>query len=84
MAETKEEITAERDRLRAENEQLRAQLATVSTGAVAAPQHRFVLSEGDRAELETNGKANIGGKLMTRDEVRLLLGDDQALVDLGA
>jgi hypothetical protein len=83
MAETKEDITAERDALRDENAQLRAQLAAATAPGPAAPAHRFQLSEGDRAELAAHGRANIGGKLMTRDAVRELLGDDQAHVDLG-
>lgn len=83
MAETKEEISAERDELRAEVERLQAELAAATAGSPAAPAHRFQLSEGDRAELATHGRATIGGKLLTRAEVRLLLSDDQALVDLG-
>ncbi|MEV6348568.1 hypothetical protein [Actinoplanes sp. NPDC051851] len=88
MAETKEEISAERDRLRTENESLRAQLAASNkvtldfTGTALVP-HRFQLSEGDRAELEMRGQVNIGGKLMTRDEVRELLDEDQRDVILG-
>jgi hypothetical protein len=84
MAETKEEITAERDRLRADNAALRAQLAA-STGQPPAAVHRFQLSEGDRAELEMHGRANIGGELMTADEVRAKLAEteDQALVVIG-
>jgi uncharacterized small protein (DUF1192 family) len=55
--------------LRAENERLRAQLAAAGRPSSAAPQHTFVLSEGDRQELELYGVANINGRRMTRDEV---------------
>jgi hypothetical protein len=90
MSETKDQIAAERDELRAENDRLRALLdqatqamADLKPAGPAAPAHRFQLSEGDRAELAIHGRANIGGKLRTRAEVRELLGDDQAHVDLG-
>lgn len=73
MSETKDEIAAERDRLRAENENLRGQLAasgaTRTAGTAAVPQHRFQLSEGDRQELEIRGVVAIGGRLYTREEV---------------
>lgn len=84
MAETKEEIGAERDRLRTENASLREQLAAAGVVRPAAV-HRFQLSEGDRSELEMHGSANIGGKLMTADEVRALLAEsgDQAGVVIG-
>lgn len=59
MAETKAQIEEERDRLRAENERLRGQLATA--GAVPrvaqAAQSAPWLSEGERQELETYGRA---------------------------
>ena len=68
MSETKDEIAADRDRLQAENENLRGQLAAAGARAYA-PAHRFQLSEGDRQELEIRGVVNIGGRLWTRDEV---------------
>lgn len=73
MSETKDDIAAERDRLRAENSDLRTQLAT--TGAARAPraQHQFFLSEGVRQELELNGWASVDGRIMTADEVRAAL-----------
>jgi hypothetical protein len=83
MAETKDDITAERDALRAENENLRGQLAAAGTNRSAAPQHRFVLSEGNRAELVTYGVTNINGRRMTREDVEAELGDGQHGVDLG-
>lgn len=82
MAETKEEITAERDQLRAEVEQLRGQLAAAGA-RVAVPEHVFQLSEGDRQELATRGVVNIGGRRMTRADVAEKLGVDQLDVDLG-
>lgn len=57
MSETKDEIAAERDALRAENEQLRAQLQTAQTvpARPANPEPRFELSEGEREELQRTG-----------------------------
>jgi hypothetical protein len=72
VSETKDDIAAERDALRAENEKLRGQLAAAGAAAVArpyAPAYRFQLSEGDRQELEIRGVVNIGGRLMTKAEV---------------
>jgi regulator of replication initiation timing len=97
MAETKEEIAAERDDLRAatedltqeiaglreENERLRAAVSRETVPGPAAARHTFVLSEGAREELARTGMTNIGGKLRTADEVREMLGDGQAGVDLG-
>lgn len=88
MAETKEDIAADRDRLTAENEQLKAKLKAAMdqagrTPAVVAPAHRFQLSEGDRQELAARGELNVGGRMRTADEVRAMLGNDQQGVDLG-
>jgi hypothetical protein len=72
MSETKDDIAAERDALRAENERLRDQLAAAGAATVGrryAPEHRFQLSEGDRQELEARGVVNIGGRLMTKADV---------------
>lgn len=55
--------------LRQENARLRAQLAAAG-GRVQQPEHTFQLSEGDRQELEIRGVVNIGGRLMTTEEVR--------------
>lgn len=84
MAETKDDITAERDALRAENENLRGQLAAAGANRANAPQHQFVLSEGNRAELVTYGVTNINGRRMTREDVEAELGADQSAVELGA
>lgn len=79
MTETKADLEAERDALRAENENLRGQLAAAGAARqTAAPQHVFQLSEGDRQELEIRGVVSIGGRLMTTAEVR------QALAAAGA
>lgn len=90
MAETKEDIAAERDQLRAENEELRRKLRAAMDQAgrqaapgPVAPQQMFQLSEGDRQELVAHGWLNVGGRLRTRDEVRDMLGGDQRNVDLG-
>lgn len=84
MAETKDDIAAERDQLREENNRLRAQLEAAGRPAGAATaQHTFQLSEGDRQALAMNGEVNIGGRMRTADEVRAMLGDDQQNVDLG-
>lgn len=74
MAETKEEIAAERDALRAENDNLRGQLAAATAGVgPVAPVHTFELSQGHLAELETFGVTNIDGRQYTADEVRAKL-----------
>lgn len=86
MAETKEDIAAERDALRAENEELRAQLARTdlaTTAGIAPAVHRFVLSEGERQELAMRGVVAVGGRLRTAEQVRELLGPDQQDIDLG-
>lgn len=84
MAETKDDIAAERDQLRQENQQLRAQLAAAPpAGAPNVAQHKFQLSEGDRQELAVRGIVNIGGRAMTREDVEAELGEDQQGVDLG-
>jgi hypothetical protein len=84
VSETKEEIAAERDTLREENERLRAQLqASGLTGRGYAPAQQFVLSEGDRQELAARGAVNVNGVLTSRDDVRAMLGDGQQDVDLG-
>lgn len=69
MAENKDEIAADRDRLRKENNALRAQLDQAGRPAGYQPQQRFQLSEGDRQELEVRGVVNIGGRLMTKADV---------------
>jgi hypothetical protein len=72
------------DQLRAENTVLRAQLAAAGrVPGATQPQHTFVLSEGQRQELLTNGVTNVGGVRRTTDEVRDLLGPDQQHVELG-
>jgi hypothetical protein len=43
----------------------------------AKPSAKFTLSEGDRAELEMRGVANVNGHLMTRDEVKAKLDESQ-------
>lgn len=81
MAETKDEIAAERDQLRQRVAQLEAQQATA--GRVVAPRQTFQLSEGDRQDLVANGVLNVAGRLRTRDEVADMLGDGQTGVELG-
>lgn len=82
MSETKEDIAAERDALRAENAELR-KAAAGRPATAPQVQHRFVLSEGDRQELVARGVVNINGRRMTREDVEAELGDDQLDVDLG-
>lgn len=85
MAETKDDIAAERDALREENERLKEQLTAAGRPAgPVMPQQIFELSEGDRQELVTRGAANINGRLRGRDEVREMLGDSQRELDLGS
>lgn len=84
MSELKDEIAAERDALREENQRLRAQLTAAGSPAGAyQPAQRFQLSEGDRQELETYGVVNIRGRRMTREQVLAELGDDQQDVPIG-
>lgn len=83
MAETKDDIAAERDTLKAENEQLKARLAATGATRPYAPSQRFQLSEGDRQELVANGRVNVGGVLLNRDQVRAKLDDNQRNIDLG-
>lgn len=82
--QTKAEIEAERDALRAENENLRGQLAAAGAarGVRAPVQHTFVLSEGQRQELALNGNVLIDGKYRTADEVDAMLGSEQSAVPL--
>lgn len=84
MAETKEDIAAERDTLREENDRLKAQLAAAGRPAGATQaQHQFVLSEGARQDLIASGVTNIDGVRRTAPEVQAMLGADQQNVDLG-
>jgi hypothetical protein len=81
MPETKDDIARERDELKRENESLR-RAAGSSRPGVWQPT-RFLLTEGDRQELEMFGVATIGGRRMTIDEVRdKVAGTDQADVQL--
>lgn len=84
MAETKDDIAAERDALRAENEQLRAQLAAAGRpeGPVR-PAQTFQLSEGDRQELAMRGVVNVAGRQLTAEQVRAKLPEGQRDIDLG-
>lgn len=81
MAETKDDIAAERDMLRARVQELEAQQP--AAGRVVAPAQTFQLSEGARQDLVANGVVNVAGRLRTRDEVAGMLGDDQAAAKLG-
>lgn len=93
--ETKEQIAEERDRLRGEVADLRKRLSSAgvnpAVGRAAVPQHVFVLSEGDRLELEQRGVVNIGGRLMTKDDVEAEIAradnpdgnNDQSGVEIG-
>jgi hypothetical protein len=57
MPEATSPPLVELEQLRAENEQLRAQLAGVRTGIVrpANPEPRFELSAGEQSDLQLNG-----------------------------
>jgi hypothetical protein len=83
--ETKDEIRADRDRLAQENAALRAQLAAGGRQAAAAPAP-FILSEGQRAELEQSGVTTVDGRRATREDVEAMLTDAQPTdrVDLGS
>lgn len=85
MTEILKDVAAERDALRAENENLRGQLSAASAtrpGVAAPVQHQFVLNEGQRQELIANGVANVGGRLLTAEQVRAKLGPDQQGVEI--
>lgn len=72
MTENVKDVTAQRDALLAENENLRGQLAAAGAsrpGQSAPVQHKFQLSEGDRQELEIRGVINVGGRMMTKQDV---------------
>lgn len=81
--EPKAKQPTELERLRAENENLRGQLAAAGaarqTGQVT---HEFTLSEGDRQELETYGVVNINGRQYTTDEVRKELAKNKAYANV--
>lgn len=83
MSETKDDIAAERDQLRAENENLRGQLAAAGARPAGTRRVEFQLSEGERQELAANGVVNVGGVRMTREDVEARLGGRQAGIDLG-
>jgi hypothetical protein len=74
MAETKEQIAAQRDKLASENTILRAQLAAAGRPAGVTPaQHTFQLSQGDLSDLERNGWMWSGAQVMTVADVRAAL-----------
>jgi len=79
MAETKEEIAAERDQLRAELERTQGELAAARAGGASQARvtmvgrPEFGLSEGERQALEANGVAN------SAFDGRLLLADDYGI-----
>ena len=96
MAELKEDITAERDALREENERLRAELAerpaagvNASAAAGLSGVHQATrppfLSEGERAELEMRGVANspfTGERLTAAEEGVETKADPETVVAL--
>lgn len=75
MAETKDDIAAERDRLRTENNALRSQLDQAGRVTTGAYRPQFQLSEGDRQELEIRGVVSIGGRLMTKADVEAAMAE---------
>jgi hypothetical protein len=82
---TKAALEAENAQLRDQVDNLRGQLvaAAGATPAGYQPAQRFFLSEGDRQELELHGVANIGGRLLTRDQVLAkLAGGPQSAVEI--
>lgn len=82
---TKAALEAENAQLRDQVDNLRGQLvaAAGATPAGYQPAQRFFLSEGDRQELELYGVANIGGRLLTRDQVLAkLAGGPQSAVEI--
>lgn len=83
MTELKEDIAAERDRLREENENLRGQLAAAGARPAGTRRVEFQLSEGERQELLAHGVVNVGGVRMTREDVEERLGEHQDGIDLG-
>lgn len=64
------------ERLEADNERLRVQLAAAGRPAGAVtPQHTFQLSEGDRQELEIRGVINYGGRAYTKADVEAAMAE---------
>lgn len=89
MAETKEEITADRDELRKQVMHLRERIADLqhqlaAAGTPAPVEHTFRLSEGARQELARDGHVLVAGQRLTRDEVAERLPDSQAGIELGS
>jgi hypothetical protein len=66
---TKDELADQLAAAQAENASLRAQLAAPGTTRPYQAPYTFQLSEGDRQELEAHGAVNIGGRMMTKDDV---------------
>lgn len=81
---TNAEMTAELNAVRAENENLRGQLAASGARRPPAVEHPFVLSQGELAELETYGVTNHDGQRLTREQAltRMAASDDQRGVQI--
>lgn len=79
--ETKADLEAQVERLQSENENLRGQLAAAGARrpvAAGASPAQFVLSEGQRLELELTGQTTgPGGQPMTVDDARTRLAESE-------
>lgn len=79
MAESKADLEQRVQQLEEDNDRLRGQLAAAGARPASVAPAPFVLTEGDRQQLEATGFATIGGRVLLTEEVRELLGADSGV-----